>query len=157
MLRSIVGLAAWVGVCFGAAAVGYLFTGPAIPGWYAALRKPPWTPPNWLFGPVWSLLYLMMAVAAWMVWRRVGLAGGALPLGLFGVQLACNVAWSALFFGLHMPGAAFADIIVLWCLILATAAAFWRVAPAASILMLPYLGWVTFASALNWAVWRMNA
>jgi benzodiazapine receptor len=156
-IRSVMGLVVAVVICLGAGALGSVFTTPAIPDWYAQLAKPAWTPPNRLFGPVWTALYFMMAVAAWLVWRRGGSAATAAPLGLFGLQLALNVAWSGLFFGLHMPGAAFAEIVALWGLILATLIAFWRVTPWAGWLMLPYLAWVTFASALNFAIWRMNA
>ena len=156
MTRSIIGLAISVGICFAAAGIGSLFTTPAIGGWYASLNKPAWNPPNRVFGPVWSLLYLMMAIAAWLVWRRAGAAPVVLPLTLFGLQLAANVLWSVLFFGLKMPGAAFGDIVVLWCLILATCITFWWISPLAGVLLLPYLGWVTFASALNFAIWRMN-
>jgi len=155
--RAGVGLVVFLAICFGAAALGSAFTTPAIAGWYAALKKPPWTPPNWVFGPVWSLLYLMMAAAAWAVWRRGGLASAAVPLTLFGVQLALNVTWSALFFALKTPGAAFVEIVALWCLIFATLIAFWRTTAVAGILMAPYLAWVTFAAALNFAVWRINA
>ena len=154
--RSAVGLLAAIALCLGAGALGSVFTTPAIPAWYAQLAKPAWTPPNRVFGPVWSLLYLMMAVAAWLVWRRGGAVPTALPLALFGLQLAFNVAWSALFFGLRMPGAAFAEILVLWGLILATLISFWRVSAPAGWLMLPYQAWVTFAAALNFAIWRMN-
>jgi tryptophan-rich sensory protein len=155
-LRAGFGLVVFLAICFGAAGLGSALTGPAIASWYAALQKPSWTPPNWLFGPVWSLLYLMMALAAWLVWRRVGIAAAAAPLALFGLQLAFNVAWSGLFFALRMPGAAFAEILVLWAFILATLIAFWRVSPGAGILMAPYLAWVTLAAALNFAVWTMN-
>jgi len=155
-LRTVVGLIVFLAICFGAAGVGSALTTPAIGGWYAALKKPSWTPPNWIFGPVWSLLYLMMALAAWLVWRRAGIAPATVALVLFGLQLAFNVAWSALFFALRMPGIAFAEIVVLWALILAAVIAFWRVIPLAGILMAPYLAWVTFAAALNFAVWIIN-
>jgi len=145
-----IGLVGWLVLCFGAAAVGARFR----PGeWYAALRKPSWTPPSWLFAPVWTLLYAMMAVAAWLVWRQTGLSS---EVGLFVVQLALNAAWSWLFFGLHRPGLAFADIVALWVAILGTLAAFWAVRPLAGWLLVPYLAWVSFASALNAAVWRLN-
>jgi len=150
-----VGLAAFLAMCFGAAGVGSLFTAPAIPTWYTGLAKPSWTPPSWVFGPVWSLLYLAMAIAAWMVWRR-GARAALSALALFGVQLALNVAWSATFFGLRMPGAAFGVIVALWLFILATLIAFRRRSLASAILMAPYLAWVSFAAALNFAVWRMN-
>ena len=155
-LRSIVGLLVWVGLSFAAGAIGSLFTGRAIPGWYAGLVKPSWNPPNWLFGPVWSALYLLMGISAWLVWRRAGLSGAALPLGLFALQLCLNAAWSIIFFGLHAPGAALVDIVLLWAAILATVLAFRPVVPVASLLLLPYLLWVTFAGFLNFALWRLN-
>jgi tryptophan-rich sensory protein len=98
----------------------------------------------------------MMALAAWLVWRRDGLATAAMPITLFMVQLALNATWSIVFFGLHMPGLAFAEIVILWFAILATAIAFWRSTPPAGYLLVPYLIWVTFAAGLNWALWRMN-
>ncbi len=149
-------LLVWIGVCFVAASLGSLFTARSVGTWYLGLAKPPWTPPSSVFGPVWSFLYLLMGVAAWLVWRKAG-PGAPVALALFGGQLALNVAWSALFFGLRSPGAAFADIILLWTLILATLLAFWRVTPAAAYLLVPYQAWVTFAAALNFAIWRMNA
>lgn len=155
-LRSIIGLGISIGLCFGAAFVGSIFTTAAIPGWYAALSKPSWTPPAWMFGPVWSILYLMMAMAAWLVWRQAGLRAAVRPLTLFLVQLALNASWSILFFGLRIPGAAFAEILVLWLAILATMIAFWRSTPTAGYLLVPYLVWVTFAAGLNFAIWRMN-
>lgn len=151
-----VGLAISVVVCFAAAGFGSLFTAPAIGGWYAGINKPSWTPPNWLFGPVWSALYLMMAVAAWLVWRETGLTRGA-ALKLFAAQLLLNALWSYLFFGLKRPGFAFAEIVLLWVAILATTLAFRRVTPAAAWLMVPYFLWVTFAAALNFQIWRLNS
>jgi translocator protein len=140
-------------VCFAVAGLGGMATAPSIPNWYAGLAKPSWTPPSWLFGPVWSVLYLSMAVAAWLVWRK----GNALvPMILFTVQLAFNLAWSWLFFGLHSPGAAFVDIVLLWVAIAATLLAFWRQSPVAGMLFVPYLGWVSFAAVLNFAIWRLN-
>ena len=140
-------------LCFVVGGVGGMTTAPNIPIWYAGLAKPPWTPPDWIFGPVWSLLYLSMAVAAWLVWRQ---KDSTPPMVLFGVQLAFNAAWSWLFFGLRSPGAAFADVVLLWTVIVATTVAFWRRSTLAGILFLPYLAWVSFASALNFAIWRMN-
>lgn len=157
MGRQIIGLIVWLIVCLGAGAVASVFTAPAIPGWYAGLHKPSFSPPNWVFAPVWTLLYIMMAAAAWLVWRRTGWGGAAAPLTLFVLQLVLNLAWSLIFFGLRQPGAAFADIVALSCALLATMIAFWRVTPAAGALLIPYLAWVSFASALNFAVWRLNA
>ena len=146
-----------IAVCFAAAALGSMFTTPEIAGWYARLNKPGWTPPNWVFGPVWSTLYLMMAVAAWLVWREHGVRGAVVPLVLFAAQLLLNTLWSILFFGLHRVGLALADIVLLWGAILVTMLAFWRVSPLACWLLLPYLLWVTYASALNFSIWRMNS
>jgi len=149
-------LAAFVAVSFAAAGIGSLATTPAIPGWYASLQKPAWTPPNWLFGPVWTLLYLSMAIAAWLVWRERGFQGARLALALFAAQLVLNTLWSILFFGLRSPGAALVEIGVLWAAIFATMLAFWRVSHAAGWLMWPYLLWVTLAGFLNLAIWRLN-
>ena len=150
---SLLALAGFLVLCFAVAALGGLTTTPNIPNWYAGLAKPSWTPPSWVFGPVWSVLYLSMAVAAWLVWRK----GDALmPLILFAVQLALNAAWSWLFFGMHSPSAAFVDIVLLWVAIAATTAVFWRRSPVAGILFVPYLIWVSFATVLNFAIWRLN-
>ena len=157
LTRDALGLAIAVAVCFGVAALGARFSTPAVPGWYATLQKPSWTPPSWLFAPVWTALYLSMAVAVWLVWRRIGLAAAGLPVTLFAIQLALNAAWSPVFFGLQMPGPALAVIALLWVAILATVVAFWRAAPIAGWLLLPYLAWVTFAAALNFAIWRLNS
>ena len=149
-------LVLFVAACFAAAWVGSLFTEPQLPVWYESLRKPAWTPPNWLFGPVWSLLYLAMGTAAWLVWRERGFAGARLALTLFFAQLALNALWSILFFGRRSPGAALAEIAFLWLAIFATMAALWRVRRAAGWLFVPYLWWVTFAMFLNYAIWRAN-
>ena len=152
-----IGLVASIVICFAAAGWGNLVTTPKIPNWYAALAKPNWTPPGWIFGPVWTLLYLMMAVAAWLVWQQKGFAGAKLPLALFAIQLALNSLWSVLFFGLQRPGLAAIEIVLLWAAILATVIAFWLRSRWAGGLLVPYLAWVTFAAVLNLAIWRMNA
>lgn len=154
--RQVLGLVVLLVLCFGAAGIGGAVTSPQIGNWYATLSKPSWNPPNWVFGPVWSVLYLCMAVAAWLVWRQKGLAGAGGPLTLFGVQLALNTLWSCLFFGLHSPGVAFAEIILLWVAIVATTIAFWRRSVPAGLLFVPYLVWVTFAALLNFTLWNMN-
>ena len=143
-------------VCFLAAGLGSLFNMVSLGGWYPALVKPSWNPPSWLFGPVWTVLYAMMAVAGWLVWRRGG-PGARTALQLFAVQLALNVGWSAVFFGLQMPGLAFAEILALWVAIAATLRTSWRVSRPAGILLVPYLLWVSFAAVLNFAIWRLNA
>ncbi len=152
--QAFLGLALWLALCFGAAAFGARFS----PGeWYATLAKPAWTPPDWLFGPVWTLLYILMAVAAWLVWRRYGLSGARAALALFVAQLILNALWSWVFFGLQRPGLAFLELTVLWLAVAATTGAFWRLEPWAGRLLVPYLAWVTFAGLLNFALWRLNA
>jgi translocator protein len=157
LLQQTIGLVVSMAVCFGAAGVGSMLTTPSLGGWYATLAQPAWSPPNWVFGPVWSLLYLAMAMAAWLVWRRVGFPRAASALNLFAVQLVLNVCWSAIFFGLHRPGLAFAEILLLGLAILATMVAFRSLSRAAAWLMAPYLLWVAFAAALNFSIWRLNA
>lgn len=126
----------------------------SMPGaWYAALVKPAWNPPAWIFGPAWTLLYTLMAVAAWLVWKR---DGWRRPLMLYGVQLALNAAWTPIFFGAHELGWALVEIAALWTAILLTLLSFWRVSRLAGWLFVPYLAWVTFATALNFALWRLN-
>jgi len=141
-------------ICFAVAGLGGWATATSVESWYPTLAKPAFTPPDWVFGPVWSVLYALMALAAWLVWRRVGWRD--LALGLFFVQLALNLAWSILFFGLQLIGAALADILLLVALIAATAIAFWRIDRRAGLLLLPYLLWVGYASLLNGAMWLMN-
>ena len=154
--HQVFGLFALLIICFSVAAIGGLATAPNIPSWYAGLAKPSWTPPGWVFGPVWSVLYLTMAVAAWLVWRQNGLAKASVPMTLFGVQLVFNAVWSWLFFWLHSPGAAFLDIVLLWTAITATTVIFWRRSALAGLLFVPYLLWVSFAVALNFSIWRLN-
>ena len=151
--RSALALAGWLVLSFSAAAIGGFF----MPGdWYAALKKPSWNPPNWIFAPVWTTLYAAMGTAAWLVWKRGGFAGQRVALSFFLAQLLFNALWSPLFFGIHHPGLAFADIALLWLALLCTVAAFWKASPLAGALLVPYLAWVTFASALNFALWRLN-
>lgn len=155
--RAIIGLIAFLVICYGVAAIGAATTLPAVMpgGWYSFLTKPAWTPPNWLFGPVWTLLYTAMAIAAWLIWRQAGsVAAARVPLALFTIQLLFNLSWTLIFFGQHLPEVAFLDIIFLWLAILATLLTFWRIRPLAGWLLLPYLIWVTFAAALNYSIWR---
>ncbi len=149
------GLAGWLLLCFAAAALGAWGSADA-PTLYAALDQPDWAPPAWLFDPVWTLLYTMQAVAAWLIWRERGYAGGALPLGLFVAQLAFNALWSWLFFAWQLGALALVNILVMWVLIVITMRLFWRIRPLAAGLMLPYLLWVSFAAALNASVWWRN-
>jgi tryptophan-rich sensory protein len=120
---------------------------------YASLRQPSWAPPSWLFGPVWTVLYAMIAVAGWLVWRRVGFTA---PLWAWTAQLVLNAIWTPLFFGAGQYGLAFAEIVLMWLAIGVTVALFRPVSRAAAALMLPYWAWVTFASVLNFAIWRLN-
>jgi tryptophan-rich sensory protein len=147
---------AFVVLVFAVAGVGGSVTAPAIGGWYAGLAKPGFNPPNGVFGPVWTLLYAFMAVAAWRVWRARGLHGAPLAMGLFFLQLALNLAWSLIFFGAHRIGWALADIAALWLAVAATMVLFWRHDRVSGLLFAPYLAWVSFAAALNVAIWRLN-
>jgi translocator protein len=124
--------------------------------WYEQLRTPAWSPPGWVFGPVWSLLYLSMGFASWLVYRAPGAGRRRLALALFVLQLLLNFLWSPIFFGLQRIGWALAEMVLLWAAVGATAAAFWRVRRAAGVLLLPYWAWVTFAALLNFAIWRLN-
>jgi translocator protein len=155
--RSALALLAFMAACFGAALVGSAFTAPLVPEWYEGLVKPSFTPPSWLFGPVWSVLYLAMAIAGWLVWRRQRESSTTLALALFGGQLVLNVLWSVLFFGLQAPGIALIEILTLWVVILATLLSLWRISPIAGWLFVPYLAWVSFASILNFEIWRLNS
>lgn len=144
-------------VCFAAAGIGSITTYPKIDNWYATLAKPSWTPPNWIFGPVWSILYLSMATAAWLIWRQSGFVRSIGPITVFAVQLVLNAAWSWLFFGLQNCGIAFFEILFLWAAIAATIVVFWNRSVLAGLMLVPYFCWVTFACILNYAIWRMNA
>ena len=149
------GLVAWLALTFAAAAVGAVASAQAA-SFYLQLSRPTWAPPPSVFGPVWSILYALMAVAAWLVWRQPNEGRHALPIALFVTQLAVNALWSWLFFAWHLGAGAFADVLVLLALIAATIIAFWRARPLAGILLLPYFAWVSFASALTWSVWQSN-
>jgi len=149
-------LAALVALCLAVGALGGWTTAQSVTTWYPTLAKPSFNPPDWVFGPVWTTLYVLMAIAAWLVWRRSGLHGARPALVLFAVQLALNLAWSLLFFGAHRVDLALADIVVLWAALVATAIAFRRHSTMATVLMLPYLAWVSFASLLNFSIWRLN-
>ena len=153
--NSLIGLIGWLALCFAAAAIGTVGSTEA-QTFYAGLLQPGWAPPASLFGPVWLVLYAMMGFSAWMVWRAGGFIRNGNSLSLFIVQLGVNALWSWLFFAWHKGVWAFADIVLLWLLILAVLADFWRVRPLAGALMLPYLAWVSFAAALNFEVWQLN-
>ena len=153
--RSWPGLVGWLAATLAAGAVGGIASRSA-PEFYAQLSKPDWAPPASLFGPVWTTLYVLMGIAAWLVWRERGWSGARGALTLFIVQLALNALWSWLFFAWRRGGMAFAEVVVLAVMIVATVVAFARVRPVSAALMAPYLAWVLFASALTWSVWRQN-
>ncbi|HSC96976.1 MAG TPA: TspO/MBR family protein [Burkholderiales bacterium] len=154
--RNLVALAGFAALCFAIAAAGGATTATSVGTWYAGLAKPAFNPPDWVFGPVWTVLYLMIAVAGWRVWRRRAERGAWLALGAWGVQLSLNLSWSLLFFGARMIGAALAEIVVLLAAILVTAALSWRIDRLAGALLVPYAAWVGFATVLNAALWRLN-
>jgi tryptophan-rich sensory protein len=153
--KQAIGLAGWLLLSFAAAGVGGVASMNA-GSFYADLIRPDWAPPAWLFAPVWTVLYLLIGVAAWLVWRARGFGGAHGALALFIVQLFANALWTWLFFAWRQGALAFGEILLLWVLIVATIAAFWRVHRVAAALLLPYLAWVSFASALTFAVWQRN-
>lgn len=147
-------LAGLIILCLVTGFIGSLASMDAIPTWYATINKPSWNPPNWVFGPVWTILYIMMAVAAWRVWLTHDRVKPALTL--FFIQLAFNLAWSLIFFGLRSPGGALIEVVPFWAAILATMLAFFGRDKWAGLLFVPYLAWVSFAAVLNFAIWRLN-
>jgi len=153
--KHFISLLLFLTICFSVAGAGAVLTNTSVSSWYLTINKPSWTPPNWLFGPVWTSLYFMMALAAWLIWRKVG-SLKSLPLTLFGLQLFLNLIWSGLFFTLQNPKIAFIEIVFLWLSILATLISFWRVRLVAGLLLLPYILWVGYAVMLNFTIWRMN-
>ena len=153
--KQILGLAGWLVVSFAASAVGAVASIQAR-SFYSQLVQPGWAPPPGIFGPVWTLLYTLMGIAAWLVWRSGGFGPNRQALTLFLLQLAFNALWSWLFFAWKLGDLALVDIVVLWMLIVATLVSFWRVRPVAGVLLIPYLLWVSFASILNYSLWKLN-
>ncbi len=153
--RPVLGLLGWLALSAVVAAIGGIASADS-GSFYAQLERPAWAPPSWLFGPAWTLLYTLMALAAWWVWRTPRSPARRTALVLYVVQLVPNALWSWLFFAWQRGALAMADIVLMWLLIAATIVAFWRVKPPAAVLLLPYLGWVSYASALNWYVWQHN-
>lgn len=143
-------------ICLSAGFVGSIFTTPSIPTWYAGLNKPFFNPPNWIFAPVWTTLFVLMGISLSLVWRKVNLKNNLKPFLVFGFQLLLNTFWSILFFGLKTPTLALVEIIVLWLAILKTILAFKKISKSASYLLYPYLVWVTFATVLNFATVLLN-
>jgi tryptophan-rich sensory protein len=154
--KDVLGFVGWLIVTFTASVVGARASVEA-GVFYGQLVQPSWAPPPWLFGPVWTMLYALMAIAAWLVWRSNETSSRRrLALALFVAQLALNALWSWLFFAWRLGALAFAEVVLLWMLVVATLVAFWRVRPLAGTLLMPYLGWVGFAAVLNYAVWQLN-
>ena len=153
--KQILGLIGWLVVSFAASVVGAVASIQAR-SFYSQLSQPEWAPPPSVFGPVWTVLYALMAIAAWLVWCRGGFRTNRIALSFFLAQLVFNALWSWLFFAWHLGAPAFIDIVFLWILIVATLFSFWRVRPLAGALLIPYLLWVSFASALNYSVWQLN-
>ncbi len=153
--QQIIGLIAWVIICFTTSAIG-AFASIQAQSFYGGLVQPTWAPPAWLFGPVWTTLYAMMAVAVWLVWRKGGFKANSSALILFLCQLILNGLWSWMFFAWHLGAGSFINILVLWTAILLTLILFWRAVKLAGILLIPYLLWVSFASALNYTMWQLN-
>jgi tryptophan-rich sensory protein len=153
--RAYLGLVGWLATVLVAAAIGALASVDA-PSFYAELERPTWAPPAGVFGPVWTVLYALMGIAAWLVWRAREVLGASAALRLFLVQLVANALWSWLFFAWRLGAWAFVEVVLLWCLVAATTVSFWRIRKAAGALLVPYLAWVTFAAALTFAVWRRN-
>ncbi|MBS0013998.1 MAG: tryptophan-rich sensory protein [Desulfobacterales bacterium] len=153
--KQILGIVGWLAITFIAAAIGG--AGSINAGsFYKQLMLPEWAPPSWLFGPVWTALYALMGISAWLVWRVDGIFAARAALTLFLIQLALNALWSWVFFAWHLGGLAFANILLLWILIVTTLIAFWRIRVLAGALLVPYLLWVSFASALNYTIWQLN-
>jgi len=153
--QQILGLFGWLGLCFAASFVGAIASIQA-QSFYGQLSQPLWAPPDWVFGPVWSVLYAMMAIAAWLVWRGGGFLANRKALSFFLAQLLVNSLWSWLFFAWRLGALALVDILILWLLIVATIVYFWRSNVLAGTLLIPYLLWVSFATGLNYSVWQLN-
>jgi len=148
-------LIVFLALCLGVGGLGAIVTEKSVRDWYPRLRKPPGTPPARLFGPVWTTLYALMAVSAWLVWRQYGW-GAQAALAIFLAQLALNLAWSGIFFGARRPGFAFAEIVILWIAVLFNAYIFYWLNAISAYLLIPYLLWLTYAAYLNFEIWRLN-
>jgi tryptophan-rich sensory protein len=153
--KQIIGLLVWLAISFVASGIGAVASMRAAP-FYGQLIQPSWAPPPSVFGPVWTILYALMGIAAWLVWRADSFRATRAALSLFLLQLAVNALWTWLFFAWSQGALAFADIVLLWVLVVATAVSFWRISPLAGALLIPYLLWVSFAAALNFSLWQLN-
>jgi tryptophan-rich sensory protein len=150
-------LLASVMVCQLAGVIGSIFTASSLEGWYFLLEKPTFNPPSWVFFPVWTILYTLMGISLYLVWKQ-GIKEREVKTGvfLFGLQLGLNILWSLLFFGLKSPYYAFLEILILWAAILLTIIQFWKISKSASLLLIPYILWVSFAALLNYQIWVLN-
>lgn len=156
-LNNILKLVTSVIICLFAGFIGSFFTSPSIPTWYATLTKPSFSPPNWVFAPVWTTLFVLMGISLYLVWsKELQNRDVKISLFIFGIQLVLNVLWSFLFFGLHSPVYAFVEIIILWAAIALTIQKFSKVSRTAGLLLLPYILWVSFAAILNFSIWQLN-
>lgn len=153
--KQILGLVMWLVISFAASVIGAVASIQA-KSFYSQLAQPDWAPPAAVFGPVWTVLYALMGIAAWLVWRLGGFRHNRQALILFILQLMFNALWSWLFFAWHLGAMSFANILVLWLFILATLVAFWRAMPLAAIMLIPYILWVSFACVLNYSIWQLN-
>lgn len=144
----------FIAVCAMVAVSGAYFRPDA---WYIALKKPSWQPPDWLFAPVWTILYAMIAVSGWLVWKKTGFAGAPIAFAIYAIQLVVNALWSAVFFGMHRIGASIVVVALMWLAVAANTIAFYAIEPNAGLLLVPYLLWVSFAAFLNITIWRLNA
>ena len=154
--RDVLGLVAFLVLCLIVSGIGGAVTATSVGTWYLGLHKPPFNPPNWIFAPVWTTLYILMAVAAWRIWRQPGLGSNRNALTIFAVQLTLNLTWSFIFFGLQQIGFALIEIVILLIAIIANTAVFWRIDRWAGALFVPYVLWVAFATVLNASLWWLN-
>jgi len=157
MIMKWIKLIASIIICQLAGIIGSIFTAPSIPTWYATLQKPFFTPPSWVFAPVWITLFLLMGISLYLIWEKgLGIKNVRIAVSIFGAQLILNTVWSFLFFGLQNPFLAFIEILILWIFILASIILFYRISKKAGIILVPYIVWVTIATALNYSVWILN-
>jgi len=154
--RDILGLLGFLGLSLFVSGLGAAITASSVGNWYQTIEKPAFNPPDWVFAPVWTSLFIMMAVSAWRIWRRAGFKNARSALALYGLQLGLNLGWSAVFFGFQQIRPALAEIIVLLVVLIATTIAFWRIDRISGILFVPYVLWVGFATLLNASLWLLN-
>ena len=154
--KSILPLLISILIVFSFGFIGSFFTTSSITTWYAFINKPLFSPPNWIFGPVWTLLYILMGISAFLIWKKRDNLKTKQALVFYGIQLILNALWSIIFFGMHNPGLALLEIIILWLFILITLIKFYKINKTAGLLFIPYLLWVSFASILNYVIWMLN-